>query len=507
MTYKEDSFFYVKFISRIFRTGISNGAISYLLFIWCGILMYLLYGITGRTIMPCLTDISTTLNLTPETTGMIVLSFGNNIADIITAFFAARDHPEMEIGQALGTGVFMMSCMLGTLIVLGLRNLPEPKDKKDMKTIKLPKDSTQKNIIGITGCLIFMCGSILYGKMNIYIGILSPVLYFLYLFWVLKSTKKKKEPDEEEKEKKQEIRKIYYFLGNWELPSGSNKQSIFQCFLSALEPLFFFSIFPWDDGQEENDTENEKVKKGRRIEEKYKNISRALSPLIFNTIVIYFGIFRAGRSVSESKGIFIGSYFGGLVLFWGILLYVYKRPKNPRKRWIILFPVLLFGMGFVYLLLEEFILCLGFLGEILNIPDSYIGLTLLCMGSVICDFLSNILYIRNEKDGFKTTFVASFGGQIQAIMVPMGIGFLIVCIKTKGHTIDISPVGVEIWFTVVYLLFLIVIFTIFCIISNYRFGLFHGVVLILLYPVYITSIIVYGVKTNQNPVISSLNIY
>lgn len=81
------------------------------------IFFYLLYAVADRHLTWSLQRLSKYCKLSPEMAGLTFLAFGNGAPDFFTALFGASTAPEMVLAGSVGSGLFIMSVVLGFVII------------------------------------------------------------------------------------------------------------------------------------------------------------------------------------------------------------------------------------------------------------------------------------------------------------------------------------------------------------------------------------------------------
>lgn len=103
--------------------------------------------------------------------------------------------------------------------------------------------------------------------------------------------------------------------------------------------------------------------------------------------------------------------------------------KAPGGTYGIVWVMLSFTMciSWIYLLAGELVACLSSIGEIMSIPSSFMGLTILAWGNSVGDFFANIAV---GKQGYGEMAVAGcYGGPIFNLFIGLGLSFFYICVK------------------------------------------------------------------------------
>lgn len=84
-------------------------------------------------------------------------------------------------------------------------------------------------------------------------------------------------------------------------------------------------------------------------------------------------------------------------------------------------------IAWIYLLAGELVACLSAVGEVLGIPSSFMGLTILAWGNSVGDYFANVAV---AKQGFSEMAVTGcIGGPIFNMFIGLGLSFFVICVK------------------------------------------------------------------------------
>lgn len=81
------------------------------------VLFYGLYSIASKHFSPSLHHLSVAMRLSPELTSTTLLAFGSGAPDFFTSMFGAAESPRMIIGSSIGSGVLILTIVLGSVIL------------------------------------------------------------------------------------------------------------------------------------------------------------------------------------------------------------------------------------------------------------------------------------------------------------------------------------------------------------------------------------------------------
>ncbi|OIR58829.1 MAG: sodium calcium exchanger [Amphiamblys sp. WSBS2006] len=487
MGYKSKSIFYLWGFARY---SLGDKELCVVLVFWTLLVLYFLYRVAEGSFVPCLVFVSDILRLNPEASGLIVLSLGNNIVDLLTVFFTSEEHPHMVLGYALGTGIFALSMMLGAIILCALVSSRVNKKKEGIlqRVIKLDRNVAIKNIFGMVFCGGFLGILMFLERATVFVCAIGPALWVVYFLFSLFGLQKKEREDSAATEK---IPFFFVACANKELFREMSLREAFFLVWGFVDVLLGLPMAPWTERGFYNKEGDERAERGRRLFLRAEKIRFFVSAPI---ICFISSFFCCRRQLTDEVlvAVFSACFFFTAAL-WILFSCLFWNREIPRMQPVLAAYTFYACLVYIYILIQEFVLCLGFMGDFMGIDDSYIGLTVLCFGNVFCDFLTNILITRRERDGVRATIPGAFSGQIQAILLASGLGFFIGCINAENKTIEIGVLGKEIWFSFWAFWGLLLLFGGTCFLTKFRLKLVHGIVLCVLYCVYFGCILACGV--------------
>ncbi|RKD91692.1 calcium/sodium antiporter [Mangrovibacterium diazotrophicum] len=155
-------------------------------------------------------------------------------------------------------------------------------------------------------------------------------------------------------------------------------------------------------------------------------------------------------------------------------------PKPEHYYWVFFISILLIA-GMSWVLVESAI----HVSHVLNIPESIIALTVLAAGTSIPDLISSMVVAKQGRGDMAIS--NAIGSNIFDILVGLGFPFLLVMlisgttIETGGHNLESSSIA---------LFASLIAFTLLLVAKRWKINWFTGIVLLLLYIVYLTREII-----------------
>lgn len=144
----------------------------------------------------------------------------------------------------------------------------------------------------------------------------------------------------------------------------------------------------------------------------------------------------------------IESYFGGFTLFIGfipsfvVFLLTHNAKPPTGKVFMTIWILFAFVMcvAWIYMFANELVTCLLNVGNIFNVPSSFLGLTVLAWGNSIGDFFSNT---SAAKQGFGEMAIAGcYAGPVFNILTGLSLSLFYACIQAYPEpfvvTLDVT---------------------------------------------------------------------
>eukprot|EP00923_Selenidium_pygospionis_P058854 GHVN01103566.1.p1 GENE.GHVN01103566.1~~GHVN01103566.1.p1 ORF type:complete len:448 (-),score=15.17 GHVN01103566.1:2-1177(-) len=390
----------------------------------------------------------------------------------------------MAIGSALGTGNILLSLMIGALVIDALvSGKTESENSNNLsvfkRSVQIEQRNTLKNTAGVFFCCLLFFIVMIRKCVDLYTAVGAILLYLIYFTVSFYSS------GNEEVDDQNNASPGILFWGLEKNLAENKAKTALLLFLGIAELLLTLPIVPWRELGQWKKAKGAHIQKVLSLIE---SIRVCMSLSLFYTTVFIF--------LSRKNRVSAYLLLCHFIILSGMLCVVFFFKKMKKK---VLFMLTLSSCAFyIYFLTQELISMLQFFSGWLRIDDSYIGMTVLCVGSTFSDFVTNLLIVRGSPEGFKTAFPGAFSGQIQSILLSLGIGFLGGCLKEKGGVIQTGDFGPETWASLLFLLFLLALFLCACVISRFRLGIFYGISVVLIYFLYFFSLITYGIRNRSN---------
>lgn len=494
MDYKNESLLYRFFLSKYEP---SDQILLYIISVFLFRAFFVLYQINNKILVPCFIFFSNFFSLSSDVSGIFLLSILNNICDFFIIFFGSSEAPLLSVCASIGTGILSMTVMLGALIICTIET------EKGKKTFSFQKRrlsfSRQKIIVNICMC-VFYCFFLFFTmyrrQINIYTCLFAFFSYFGYCFSVFFLDKKTKFKDEE---KEREPSPFLFFCCNGKfLNNEKSFWSFFPFFYQIFLFFFSFLLFPCSSSEnyiEKKTHEEEQERKLFLIIERIKMFSSSL--------VFFISVFFLARSHGWFSSL-QQTVFYTFALYFVFCLFLFATTswdRPPSALFFLMFFAMITSIFYLYVLTAEITLCLFFLCRYFSISISYIGLTVLCIGNMFSDFVTNVLIARKGDKGFNMAVASMFSGQIQTGFLSIGLSFFLSCISSG--TVFLPQSTPEAWFSLVFLLFVIVLIFFFFFYFHFELRFWHGFFFVFLYFLYLLLLFVFFIVLTKQSSFSS----
>ena len=148
---------------------------------------YLTISISSAYLTPSLAHLSSLLCMSPDLAGLTFLAFGNGAPDFFTAVLGAGEAPEMILSSSVGSGLFLVTFVLGLLIVLakvtdpGLPGGLLLSRSSLHSTVKIGRGTFWRNGLMYSGCVVALGGIVLSRGISWWQALVLLVVFGVYL--------------------------------------------------------------------------------------------------------------------------------------------------------------------------------------------------------------------------------------------------------------------------------------------------------------------------------------
>jgi solute carrier family 24 (sodium/potassium/calcium exchanger), member 6 len=212
-------------------------------------------------------------------------------------------------------------------------------------------------------------------------------------------------------------------------------------------------------------------------------ISFALSPLWFAFYLWY------GKDINLFRGeacfFFVLSWVVTILL--SVLVLRFAPGGEGNMNLVVAAPLALYGFAiaatWIDFIADRLVSLLDFMGIVLHIPSSIMGLTVLAWGNSMGDLSANITMARKGLANMAMT--ACFAGPVFNILIGLGLGFSSLAAETGNakFSVSLTP-SVKTGFVFVLLNCVSILVTGFCL-GKGRIEIYYGYIALGLYTVYL----------------------
>jgi sodium/potassium/calcium exchanger 6 len=129
---------------------------------------YLTISISSDYLTPSLAHLSSLLCMSADMAGLTFLAFGNGAPDFFTALLGAGEAPEMILSSGIGSGLFLVTFVLGLLIVAARQDATLTMATANVATVptsgsrvKIGRGTFWRNVLMYAGCVAALAGIVL----------------------------------------------------------------------------------------------------------------------------------------------------------------------------------------------------------------------------------------------------------------------------------------------------------------------------------------------------------
>ncbi|GMI36126.1 hypothetical protein TeGR_g5283 [Tetraparma gracilis] len=394
---------------------------------------------------PSLELFSTVLSLPPRFAGVTLLALGNGAPDVsstVSAITGTADGYKLSFGALTGAGMFV-SCAVSSVVIITADGVK-------------CRGALVRDIASLLASLLLVCAGVgLRGRVDTGIVALFIGFYFLFILTVLAADVYHRQVTLPRLRSRAAAG-----LGGGSDNSAAGDAPDPSRMGRMLEALSNYSGEGRESGWLREDEDGEMVfakeARGKRrgahagggeeavdysLMEAYSRAMLALSCVLSPLWLAFYGYWEHDTNIFSS-----GLYFGIQVPAVAIALLVVRycpvplddSPCNPPTAFQA--PLALYGFvvaaTWIDFVADQLVAILSYVGILLGIPSSILGLTILAWGNSIGDLSTNMSMARRGLSNMSIT--ACFGGPIFNMCIGIGAGFHVL-LSSRG----ISSMDVE----------------------------------------------------------------
>lgn len=436
-------------------------------------MFYMMYVMADRHLTWTLEHLAVFCRMSPDMAGMTFLAFGNGAPDFFTAVFGAQEAPLMTLSSSVGSGLFILTVVLGLVILLA-----KPKDtfsivRKVDEVLTLPDGSipelsaASKRILNqpkvsptaylrngaLYGvCIAFLALFVFKRKVPLWQSILLVCIYFVYMgasvglhyyqeIQAKKAAKRLRKavavddatPAETKNEQAQleafqelEDLPIYHRVPaaiirvSWTFAERTGVVLLDVAILAIKLPvdLLFNVTVPPMESVEEAATCPPHLAALRLVH----RVRMLVSP-IGSLFMVWILVLSEDIRFTPLWWL---TYCGAALLGCGLMFWTTSNREAPR-----LFPLHVTWafascILWIYTISKELVSCVEVTGELAGIPPSVLG-TILAWGNSFGDLVANVAMAKNGH--FETAMTAVFCGPVQNVLLTIGTSFALASFK------------------------------------------------------------------------------
>ncbi|EKE39294.1 hypothetical protein ENUP19_0325G0004 [Entamoeba nuttalli] len=372
------------------------------------IIFYLLSVSSSDHFVPILTILSKHLSMSADLAGITILAIGNGAPDVFSTFVAIYNTGDVELATAevIGSGCFVSSIIVASIVLLG---------KED---IKMP-ETLIHNISCYILALLFVYFICTTGSVSIIHSIIFILIYLLYVCFIGYITKNKP------------LIKISEQL------DSENKTKLIDNTLNNIDEEL--------NSSNENTTLNNNISSDKGFTSQYNILEQIKLTNWFNKILLILSIpfrfimeFTTPHISDNRKNLLISFALSPLpicivsqlplkyfiipfILSIGIILIIHFTETQIPSIIINLYGFVI-SVLYIYIFASELVALLQSIGVAMKIDSSILGLTVLCWGNSVGDFVSNV--IVSSQGYSEMGIIASYGGPCFNLLIGLGGGVL-----------------------------------------------------------------------------------
>ncbi|KAL0231272.1 hypothetical protein GEMRC1_010676 [Eukaryota sp. GEM-RC1] len=450
----------------------------YILFVlgfgfWGFLLFILLSGTAETYFVPVLEQIVRDTNMSSDVAGVTLLSLANGGPDIASQISSlTADELSLALASVLGAGLFVLLLVLGIIILVA---------RPDLKGQKIQARPFNRNTIVYLVSLLYLCFLLFNRSINIVESLVFPIIYAIFVFVVILSNKQRsdtllipdvddiKDPDfdsintsllEKNEHKPSSVLRFLFSTPDWEDKSSTEK--VFYVLESPFTLLRNLSI--------------------ARIGDEPAFFFKLAVPIFFPLFLIYkFGFHEISIGGINLSFFILTPCLS--YLLWIILDHRNSTTGTPRPSLLWLSLAFLGSCLWLVFAADELVALLRTLGLIFSISPSILGVTVLAFGNSAADLVANVFV---SKSDLELAVTACLSGPLLNFLIGTGLGIIPLTLK---HSF-VFEIDTAVDFTVMFLVFSLVVVLVLFKQTKYVPGKISGVILISLYVVYMIGSLV-----------------
>lgn len=405
----------------------SSQILSYsLIFFLVFIHMFFLSDTGSKEVSYPLEKIVSYFNINQNIAGLTLLAIGNGAPDVISSIVASADAQglDMTFGALIGAGCFTTCLVVGSVVL-------------SAGEVSVHKGMYLRDILIYLVALGWVTSIFYTGKIRITDGLFLISLYGIIVFIAIvqikfhKKQKVKRKDEEtlltseiESKEEKTEVQ-VTSAINNPEMQKKGVCQS---CFHQIKREYFLSEEVAFDKKTIPSKVFHlsfvvpisiiKKITIPEIRDEYWSKFMFVISPFTSSLCIIF--VFKLTYFFQDVKLFFLSLIILSLTSIF--FLFCTTRSKPPSLVLIFCLYSFIMSMLWVWFTATNLIDLLKMIGVVLNLPESFLGMTLLALGNSVCDLSLNS---KLAREGFgEMALAGSLAGPMFNLLIGLGLGLL-----------------------------------------------------------------------------------
>lgn len=518
-----------------------------LLALLLGVMFYLMYTISSNHLTSSLAHLSIACRMSPDMAGLTFLAFGNGAPDLFTALLGAEDAPEMILGSSIGSGLFVLTVVLG-LVVIFARDPSQTGSTtaqlafglampSSTPRVKIGRSTFWRNALMYGGCIAALAVFVLRRRIPFWQPLLLMLAFFAYLAtsvmvhylspqWRGKNRKGSEQQGASGQVALEKISKDAYegdeslllleierrrfklqdqplwrqmahaiaTVTEWREMSLAGRA--LWLLTAPLRLALTLTILPLPDPTM---LSNPDAHVSRRL------LAHILIPAnpFFSVPLLGWLSGLAGRLFARASWPWVAFFYLSVSLLGACLLHlgasIIANPlsrQDGSKATCVLYGATVYSfcccIAWIYVISNELVAALSALGLILGVSRTVMGCLVLAWGNSIGDLISDVALARNGAP--QTAITAIFSGPVQNVLLTIGISFMAAAVRSADGTVKLGALRGDVHLSLA--LLVLVLLALLVLVPGYfayRIPRYFGVMLVGVYVLYVPFGIWFGV--------------